>query len=469
MNRPTLLVSFCHDYAVRDLVDSLVLDNLGSEFNLCFVVTGDVTVDLSKYGPIIGMHRMPPGRMKLWSVAFGLRHLAGLEPLIRTQPNHLNVFHRGYNPQIKKMMGFLHRIGLSSRLSVILEAILAGSTPDFLTFKSMPDAALLTSGINDPCWDDTVTLCKRYRIPSLTLTINWDNIAHKIFLQQPDRLGVWGPQAYLFARLFQKIPADRIAMLGTPRFEFYRSHARPKGEARSEWSLGADQTVLLFAGSGVAFDEVSLIEEFERAAEDGRMPKNVVLLYKPHPKRHPRAAEPALSPHRYKRVTVVGQVGRLNHLSEYPELLSAVDGLVTPLSTMMLEGAIMGLPALGLGYDDPSHGDYSWDNARLNNHLHAFIHSKAHVPCHSKQDFIPGILKLLTLIRDPTVAAEARAVARFAVFEDGRPFSVRVAEILKEMILTESIASARRSAGGRLHPLPDAEAAQPCEICGAPS
>src|SRR5690606_31209421 len=109
------------------------------------------------------------------------------------------------------------------------------------------------------------------------------NIAHKIFLQQPDYLGVWGEQSYLFARLLQKLPADKIFVIGSPRFEVYRQEHPSKEEARRRLNLPLDKPVLLFAGAGVVFDEVSLIEEFESAAARGLWDKEILLLYKPHP------------------------------------------------------------------------------------------------------------------------------------------------------------------------------------------
>lgn len=432
MTKPLLLINFCHDYAARDIIDSGILDDLKSDYDLCFATTPDLKVDLSTYGPIVGSHTQSNLRFKLWTVAFGLRHLAGLDPVIKTQENRLEVFQRGRSKKIKYTVLTLHKLGLSSLVSKIMEKVLAFTTPNFLKLPRKPDIALLTSGINDPFWDDVVTLTKRMGIPSLTLTINWDNIAHKIFLQQPDFLGVWGPQAYLYARLLQKVPAKKVKLIGAPRFELYRKHKMSRQEAREKLGLPQDKTILLFAGAGIVFDEVSLIEEFEQNHSRNSKVSNTLMIYKPHPKRHPRAAEPKLQPENYEFTQVLDQ-GKLSPLSDYPALLSAVDGLVTPLSTMMLEGAIMGLPALGLAYDDPAHGDYSWDNARLNTHLQALVESRAHIKCHNRDQFLEKLDELLLLLENKSIAEEALRCARFAVHDDDNTCAQRISSALAEI------------------------------------
>ena len=437
-DRPLLLILLSHDYLARDLFDSGVLSHLRGQYDLLFVTTEGLGMDLTTFGQVAAVHRMTWLRTRLWEAAFGLRHLSGLDPIIKTQVNRHAIFQRGTPGPIKRIVSALHRFGLSGIVSSVIAKLLAMTASNFNAMPRMPTVALLPSGIKDLAWDDTVTFCRRHDIPSLTVTINWDNIAHKVFLQQPDRLGVWGEQGFLFARLFQKVPVKDIVTLGSPRFESYRNFSMSKTEARRKLDLPETARILLFAGAGVVFDEVSLIEEFDQAMNEGDLPADLYMVYKPHPKRHKRAAEPPLRPERYRHVRVWGGNG-LTPLSDYPVLLSAVDALVTPMSTMVLEGALMGLPALGLAYDDPAHGDYSWDNARLNNHLHPIINSRWHVLCEARGEFLLNLRRLLDLIGDPGASDSARSTARFILHDDGRSYAVRLVEALQGLVTERQV------------------------------
>lgn len=441
MDKPLLLVLLHGDYTARDFIDSGVLARLQDRFELNFVVTNVLKTDLSQFGKTLGVYRFPDygkQRMRLWEIGFSLRHLAGLDPIVRTQSNRLESFMRGRSDRMKKLVFFLFSLGLATPLSALLQRVLAWTAPEFFEFPRRAVAALLPCGINDPFWDDMVTLCRRRGVPSLTLTTNWDNIAHKIFFQQPDRIGVWGEQAYLFARLLQRLPADKILTVGTPRFEPYRQVRLSKSDARARLGLPPSGPVLLFAGAGVSFDEVSLLEAIEQACADGRLPADLRVIYKPHPKRHKRAAEPPLRPETYKRVQLLIHEG-FTPLEEYPVLLTAVDGMITPMSTMMLEATLMGLPTLGLAYDDKAHGDYSWNNARLNNHLHPILSGPWHAPCSARADFLPALDRLLALAGNEEISQKARAAAGFIIHDDGRSYAERLIQTLEDIAGLERV------------------------------
>lgn len=433
LKKPTLLLTLTNDYAARDFIGSGVLAQLKDSFELWFVIPAKFELDLNPCGRIVGRHSIARWRMMIWETAFGLRHLAGLDPIIQTQEGRLNSFQRGRRRSIKALVFALHRLGLSGVVSRVLERFLAWTARGFLNLKEQPDVALLQTGINDPLWDDTIIYCRRKNIPSLTVTVNWDNIGTKVFLQKPELLGVWGEQGYLFARLLQKIPAEKVINVGTPRFEHYRKGCVTKSEARRRLGLSAEKRIFLFAGAGVAFDEVSLIEEFEAACRDGVLPADLLLVYKPHPRRHKRAAEPLLRTDEYRYVQVLQEIG-LTPLEDYPVLLSAMDGLVSPFSTMLLEGALMGLPALGLAYNDPKHGDFPWTSARMNNHLHPMLDQRWVVQCFERQGFLEGLRQLLAKVGDSRVEEFARQAARFILFEDERSYAKRISEVLLKQV-----------------------------------
>ena len=431
--RHRLLMIIQNDYVARDFIGSGVLEYLKGLFEIWFVIGPRIEVNIEQYGKVVAHHSVGRWRSKIWEIAFGLRHLSMLDPLINTQRDRLNSFQRGRSKSTKHLVFALHRLGASGVVSLILERFLYWTARDSLKLSEFPDVALLPTGINDLIWDDTVSYCRSYGVPSLSVTINWDNIAHKAFLQKPDLLGVWGEQGYLFARLFQRIPAKNIVTVGSPRFENYHRIFVEKDEARFKLALPNDKKIIMFAGAGVVFDEVSLIEEFEGACRKGILPPNLLMVYKPHPKRHKRAAEPALRPNEYHFVRV-WQETELTPLEKYPVLLAAMDAMVSPFSTMLMEGALMGLPALGLAYDDPKHGDYSWTNARMNSHLHPMLNSQWVVQCYSRERFLESLIKLLTMVDNTHAKKAAQQASRFILYDGDQNYACRIAKELSKLI-----------------------------------
>ena len=431
--KPILLVTIQSDYVARDFIESGVLSELQCTFNLLFVTGTKFNLDLNPYGLVVARYSMSLWRSIVWDIAFGLRHISALEPIIKSQDGWLQLFQRGKSRITKRITLTINWFGISGVLSRLLEHFLSLTVTDFFNLKITPDYALLPTGINDPFWDDAIALCRRKKIRSLTVTVNWDNIASKVFLQKPDFLGVWGEQGYLFARLLQKIPAKKIVTIGAPRFVNYSKRVLSKVEARHQLQLPQGKRLLLFAGCGVVFDEVSLVEEFEEACRNGNLENDLFLIYKPHPKRHKRAAEPILRPSEYRYVKVFHEDG-LTSLEKYPVLFSAVEGVISPFSTMLLESALMGLPALALAYEDINHGEYPWNSVRMTNHIHPMLDQRWVVQCFERNGYLQAVRELLKKVGDSQVEEIAKQVSRFIIHEDNATYGKRVSDVFLRKI-----------------------------------
>src|SRR5665213_1740355 len=111
---------------------------------------------------------------------------------------------------------------------------------------------------------------------------------------------------------------SQIFIVGAPRFEIYRQSLPTRDIARATLGVPQDRRVLLFCGAGVPFEEVSLLDEFDAAVSDGRLPGDLFLVYKPHPLRFQRAAERSFDPNRYRHVVIAPEPKDLTDLSLYP-------------------------------------------------------------------------------------------------------------------------------------------------------
>jgi hypothetical protein len=292
---------------------------------------------------------------------------------------------------------------------------------DLIPHGSEAHAVLVYTSVRSHFADDVVRAARRRNIPTLAVTNNWDNLNTKAFFERPAFLGVWGEQAFLIARLMHGFVPPQIFVVGSPRFEIYRGSRPTRAEAQAALNLPANRRVLVFCGAGVPFEEVSLLDEFDAAVSDGRLPPDLLLVYKPHPLRFRRAAERTFDPARYRHVVQAPEPKDYLDLSRYPLLLAAASALISPFSSMVMEGAYFGLPALCLGYNDPGHANHDWNRAAFNLHNYIIRHGEGDwvVLCQQRHRFLETCLALLKLIDDPGAAEAARAAAS-AVWVSGK-------------------------------------------------
>lgn len=439
-DKPLLLVALLHDYAARDFVDSGVLADLVRDFRLGFITTPRLTIDLSPYGSVVGRYCIGWLRIRVYLLAAGLWHMAVNRRFEINRRNTLRHATFGVGPLIEHLIAGLSLIGLSRPIAGLLRGWLRMTAPRLIP-EDMPIAAVLVyTSVRSYFADDIVRDARRRHLPLLALTTNWDNLNTKSFLEVPPYLGVWGEQGFLIARLMHGIPPHRIFVIGSPRFEIYRRSQPTRNDARARLNLPLDRRIILFCGAGVAFEEVSLLEELDHAITNGRLPQDLLVMYKPHPFRTARTAEKPFDPCAYKNVVPAPETDRkLTELDLYPDLMAAADALVSPFSSMVMEGARHGLPALCLGYNDPGHADHDWDRAAFNLHIYAIRHGDWAVVCESRKDFMACCDRLVAVIGDPTVAVGANAAAEM-VWKTGR---ASVAERIAAAI--QAIATGRDS------------------------
>ena len=423
-----------HDYAARDFLDTGILEKLAGRFRLAFASTDRLTLDLSPYGPIVSKQRLAPWRYRIYRLAASFWHLVVRETYVIVPRYGLIEAAAVGGARLFPWIRAFWKAGAAKPLSLFLRQILRVSTPNLIAGER-PSAILVYTSVRSFFADDIVRNARTLDIPLLALTNNWDNLNTKCFLEIPQYLGVWGEQAFLIARLLHQIPAHRIFVVGSPRFEIYRGATPSREAAAAKLSIPSKRKVILFCGSGVPFDEVSLLQELDDSIKDGRLPADLYILYKPHPIRWTRTSETPLDECKFKNVAVFAATNRtLTELEVYPALFAASTAVISPFSTMVMEGARHGLPSLCLGYNDPAHSALDWGRAAFNLHLYAMRHADWAVICESRADFLSSCRKLISLIDRPEIADLARASAEFVTRSGQSPTADRLVTALTEIM-----------------------------------
>src|SRR5439155_1249261 len=155
----------------------------------------------------------------------------------------------------------------------------------------------------------------------------------------------------------------------------------------------------------------------DAAIIEGRLPSDLLLLYKPHPRRAPRPNERPLDEMKLPNVRIIPPEGPGSvSTAEMPVLLRAVDAVVSPYSTLLLEAALCGRPCLAIAYDDPAHPAIKWETVRTYIHLIPFAFARWALACTSKDAIVADSAKLLTLCGESDLERRAREDALHVIY-----------------------------------------------------
>jgi hypothetical protein len=427
-------VGLLHDYAARDFVDSGVLEELSAHFRLSFVSGPKLTLDLARFGTVFRYRDPSSLRQRIIQLARGLRHMHDKRVFEFNRQHAIGRATFGIGPGVSRGIEWISGLGLARPAAFLLRFALRLTATDNIPLERKPDALLVYTSVNSYFTDDLVREARRKAIPLLALTNNWDNLNTKSFLEIPPHLAVWGEQGFLIARLMHRISPHRIFVTGSPRFEIYRRLRPSRNEARRAVGIPADGQALLFCGAGASFEETSLIEELDAAIEAGRLPRNLMILYKPHPLRMARQSERPLDLSKLRHIRKISSVRGLSELAVYPNLFAAADGVISPFSTMIMEGAMHGLPALCLGYTDPGHANHDWNRVSFNLHLYVIRHGDWAVVCDERKRFVEKVQELLALCGRQETAGFAQASAEMMARTGRESVAQRLVEALGRIL-----------------------------------
>lgn len=206
-----------------------------------------------------------------------------------------------------------------------------------ISFKEYDYVLLPNSGF-DPDADITLILAKIYRVKSISLIDNWDNLSSKsVFVFKPNKIFVIGEQSKNHAVEIQGFQPNNIKIIGTPRFEVYKSDY-----TKSPFNF----KYILFAGSNLPFNELDFIKKtlpFLRKY-------NLKLIYRPHPWRQKNISFNIKDVSKLENVIIDPQLSNISvgshnlsfqpSLSYYNDLIKNAEFVISPLSTFILESLI---------------------------------------------------------------------------------------------------------------------------------
>jgi hypothetical protein len=228
-----------------------------------------------------------------------------------------------------------------------LDALLAEERPHLILHPTVLEGLFVS---------DLVRWGQEHGVPTLYLMNSWDNPAVKaMMLGPPDRLVVWGEHSRQLAHERIGVPLDRILVFGAAQFDVYGRPPRETREAyRTRLGIPPGVPILLYAGSSKGLNETQHLAELEEAIDRGSLPPCTVI-YRPHPWRAKGPGEQDFFNRTWRHVLMAPDMADYYRrtwqgddsmsFADYEEThvtLSAVDAVVSPVSTILLEAALHG-------------------------------------------------------------------------------------------------------------------------------
>jgi len=208
-----------------------------------------------------------------------------------------------------------------------------------------------------------------------------------------------------------------------------------------------DYDYILFAGCGMPWDELAALHLLDEAVRG----TSIRVVYRPHPWRAPRMCHDTFRPEDFQAVVLDEQVaagyrrgpGRpweeAPDLDYYAGLVGHARAVVTPLSTMIVEAALVNTPGVALTYHDGYHA-VSREWGRFD-HFDVIDQIPGLSVCEDASRVVTDVQAAMSQPARDDMREHARVVLTF----DERPYSERLAGVVEQMRAQPGVAPGRRA------------------------
>lgn len=311
--------------------------------------------------------------------------------------------------------------------------------------RERPDVVFHPTVLEGSFINDIVFECARRDVPCVLAMNSWDNPSTKrAVVGAPDRLLVWGPQTRDHAIRFIKIAPERVISFGAAQFDIYREKPRID-RARFCMQHGIDprRRIVLFAGSNVQTDEFAALMVLDQAIEAGRL-ANIAIVYRPHPWGGGGRGGDRFAKGNFRHVVIdynmrgyIDALGRgdpgitLPDYRDTHDLLSAIDAVVSPLSTILLEAMLHGLPVMVFAPEGKA-GSKSLANNLPMLHFREFLKLPDMTVARSAEGLVTLMPRIMDPVSGPVLGRRLKVAAEWFVTPFSRPWKERILPFLKD-------------------------------------
>ena len=327
---------------------------------------------------------------------------------------------------------------ITNRNEIPLNKLLDKKNYDLLIYPGLPDGLYI---------NDLICESKRLKTPLIYIMNSWDNPSTAPFAAgKPTIFLAWGQQTANHANIYQKIPKKNIINFGAAQFEIYKK--RPKIN-REEFckihNINPTQKILLYAGGSLGTNEFEHLLLFENAIEKGKF-KNLNVVYRPHPWGGGGNAGDQISSYKWKYIKFESSMtSYLNSLKKkgyhltFPNysdthvVLSHVDYVISPLSTILIEAGIHKKPIMCFLPMEDIQAKHFQTVHNLP-HFREFQNADGVVLASNRRELIEKVNLLIKNSNDPSFKQRIYSTCKYFVAIHKDPYSKRILNLAERIV-----------------------------------
>ena len=337
-------------------------------------------------------------------------------------------------PIIWHIFKFYKKISLLTNLDADMTNLIERFQPDVVIHPCVLEGLFL---------NDLIQITKAKKIPLVVIMNSWDNPSTKNAMSGiPDWLLVWGKQTKNHAIRFCKMPDKHVIKFGAAQFDIYNKVSKvSKKDFNNSYGFLEKDFILLYAGSSKGTDEIKQLNLLENAINQGIL-KNIKVIYRPHPWGQGGRNGSKIIDIKWKNIlfdkSMIGYLTQLKKgdtskfLSNYDythDILSHVDAVISPLSTILIEAAIHGKPSLCfLPYEDKSL-HFEIDSALI--HFQDFFQSKYFLKAKGYNKLVSETSKLIEFCNKKNISEDLKNEANYYVKKFKQPYNKRLTKLIE--------------------------------------
>jgi len=299
---------------------------------------------------------------------------------------------------------------------------------------------------------EAIKAAKHSAIPIIGLQYGWDSMPnHGIRPFMPDYVGVWGYQSRIYAEKMHQVPPERIFHIGAPFADKFREQSEKSvAEILTELGLPTGRKVLFYVGSAWAFNEVRLLKLLDDAIQAGML-KDCCIFFRPHPFRHISQGDLDYYDQRFKHVYLDPMLAQKFKLSlesgkAFPfdkekvgidfehtkNILSISSVIIASLSTMIVQGALLGVPSVAFTFVDKENERY-WRRCEYE-HLELIRAMPGVTICGTPVDLVKCCQRSLESSQDKQLVAAMKKHVELAIYDDSLTYSQRLQNAINAIL-----------------------------------
>lgn len=300
------------------------------------------------------------------------------------------------------------------------------------------DMVLIPYKIYDPIGfsDEIIRYCKRKKILSFGIQINWDGLVFRIPYQIPNFLGVWGEQSFVFTYSVHKVSPYRIFPIGSLLFDKYMKNNFTKEQSREALGLPKGKKIIAICLSDIIYDDIFLVKKINECLNKKIFNDDYYFYFKGYHGGKNKSLEYAFkNEYNQKRQKIDFHPNikfwepddcKFEKKKYYQYFYKAADGVISNFSTMALESLINSVPTLILNYNPSEYGVNAkgYPFRLFSYHLYSLRNQEDIYYCNSRDELIDKIKNFTKISELDKKNLFSKALA--SVYWDNTPASEKL-------------------------------------------